>query len=187
MSTIICNAPFCQNIRNYNHAWCPAHRWEREKYKVKVYKEVLPLWAKMRCKTHGLLRIDQCSKKANTFICKACNIIYQKKSYNPEKQRENNIKYFLLRKDWRLKKRYNISIKDYEEMLKKQNSSCAICSLTIEQHQKIKGERVHFAVDHCHKTNKVRGLLCYRCNIGLGYFQDNPEITQAATNYLYKN
>lgn len=40
------------------------------------------------------------------------------------------------------------------------------------------------AVDHCHRTNKVRGLLCTKCNLGLGYFADTEELLQQAVTYL---
>lgn len=42
-------------------------------------------------------------------------------------------------------------------------------------------------VDHCHTTNKVRGLLCHRCNVGLGYFKDRISYLKSATDYLIKN
>jgi hypothetical protein len=64
----------------------------------------------------------------------------------------------------------------YEEMLKKQNGVCAICSSAA-----IKGS---LPVDHCHKTNKIRGLLCENCNRGLGLFKDEPEFLIRAANYI---
>jgi hypothetical protein len=184
----ICNAPFCNNPRNYNHAWCGEHRWEREKYKVKPYKELLPLWSAKRCPVHGLLRLDQCSKKLKGYICKLCSHEYQKNYFTPEKHKHYNEKYFLTRKDTKLKKRYNMSLVEYESMLKKQNYSCAICCISIDDHQQKKGAKKHFAVDHCHKTGNVRGLLCYKCNMGLGYFDDDStKLTQALSYLSIKN
>jgi hypothetical protein len=107
--------------------------------------------------------------------------------YDPIKGKEYNELYSERRKDRRLKKRYMISIDQYKEILLKQNSLCGICKISIEKHQERKGSKKQFAVDHCHKTGAIRGLLCYRCNMGLGYFQDNPDFTQSATNYLIKN
>lgn len=153
----ICNAPFCNNPRNYNHAWCGQHRWEREKYKVKPYKE-LPLFKKPK------------PKKAIPYC--------------PTKNKENTIKYSLSRKNSRLKKRYGMSNDAYQTLLLKQNSCCAVCSIHISEHQTKKGADKNFAVDHCHQTGNIRGLLCYKCNLGLGYFNDNPRLLEQATVYL---
>jgi len=185
MSVISCNAPFCSNSRNPNHAWCGEHRWEREKYKVKSYKELLPLWAIKHCPAHGFLRPSQVyiNPANNSKVCRSCASLKSKSSYCPTKQKFYNIKAAPIHQENRLKKRYGISAADYHLMLTKQNNSCGICKITIGQHQTLKGKK-RFSVDHCHKTGQVRGLLCYRCNMGLGYFKDNPELTQAATAYL---
>ena len=61
---------------------------------------------------------------------------------------------------------FGISREDYEKMLINHNNSCAICK------NKIGWEA---AVDHCHNSGKVRGLLCRSCNLGLGAFKDNIE------------
>lgn len=186
MSTILCNAPFCQNTRNPNHAWCGEHRWEREKYKIKPYKELLPFWCLKRCDVHGYLKSHQVyvNPANKSKICIQCK---EKIPYCPVKQKYYNDKYFDKRKNWRLKQRYGIDTDEYQLLLKKQNNSCAICFISINEHQQNKGSKKHFAVDHCHDLNKVRGLLCYKCNMGLGYFNDDSELTQAATNYLSKS
>ncbi len=75
-----------------------------------------------------------------------------------------------------LLKRYGISWPEYELRLALQNHACAIC--------RKKPERRLLCVDHCHKTGKVRGLLCSQCNAALGSFEDDPNITQAAADYL---
>ena len=62
---------------------------------------------------------------------------------------------------------------DFEIMSNLQNNNCAIC-----------GEEVKLHVDHCHKTGKIRGLLCRNCNTSLGKFKDSPEILQNAITYL---
>lgn len=81
-------------------------------------------------------------------------------------------------KDNLLKKRYGISIATYNKMLKSQNYSCAICDTHISE------LTVNLAVDHCHKTKTIRGLLCYNCNSGIGRFKDSIELLKKAINYL---
>lgn len=69
-------------------------------------------------------------------------------------------------------------LEEYERLLEEQNGKCAICGLEP-------GERRH-CVDHCHVTGVIRGVICNACNMGLGYFRDNPEFLEAAAVYLRK-
>lgn len=75
---------------------------------------------------------------------------------------------------------YGLTPNQIEEMKFKQNFKCAICRNDFET------ERFTH-VDHCHKTNKIRELLCNKCNLGLGYFKDNIELMQEAINYIKKH
>lgn len=61
-----------------------------------------------------------------------------------------------------LKRKFGISLEEYDEMLKSQFGSCAICDKICEK---------SLAVDHDHKTGKNRGLLCFTCNSTLGHFE----------------
>lgn len=72
--------------------------------------------------------------------------------------------------------RYGLKVGDYERLMELQKDCCALCR------EKPKKGRLY--VDHDHKTHKVRGLLCPRCNMGLGAFKDHPELIQAALVYL---
>lgn len=60
----------------------------------------------------------------------------------------------------------------YAKLLKKQHGECAICG-TQYGHTSKNGRQCRLAVDHDHTTGKVRGLLCGRCNRGLGYLKEN--------------
>jgi hypothetical protein len=71
--------------------------------------------------------------------------------------------------------KYGISREEYGKMLVDQNNQCAICQIQIGWEA---------AVDHCHNTNKVRGLLCRKCNLGLGGFKDNVETIRRAIEYV---
>jgi len=77
--------------------------------------------------------------------------------------------------------KYGITLADYDVMLEEQGGCCAICGT---DNPSARSGKVRFAVDHCHKTGKVRGLLCESCNIGLGNFYDNKSYLQNAINYL---
>jgi hypothetical protein len=96
---------------------------------------------------------------------------YDKEHRNPEKTRESA---------WM--RRYGITRDDYNRMFSEQNGKCGICGTT-----KIGRNHTHFHVDHNHATGKVRGLLCDKCNRGLGYFNDNEFILIEAHNYLVKD
>ena len=81
------------------------------------------------------------------------------------------------RKHW-LKKAYKLSPEQYEILLKQQNFSCKIC----ETHISFLPD--HLCVDHCHNKGIIRGLLCKRCNMGLGLFDDNISHLKRAIPYL---
>lgn len=76
-----------------------------------------------------------------------------------------------------LKRYYGLSVEQYNLMLEVQNGICAICSRTCHR-----GKRL--VVDHCHKTQRLRGLLCSNCNSGIGLLDDNPELLENASRYL---
>jgi hypothetical protein len=79
-----------------------------------------------------------------------------------------------------LKKTFGINADQYEAMLKEQNHTCAICKKPEICNRAL-------AVDHCHSTKRVRGLLCTNCNMALGKFQDNIENVKKAAEYLTRD
>jgi len=93
--------------------------------------------------------------------------------YQKEYKKRNKEAYRKVQKTYELRIKYGLSYENYEEMLKQQESKCAICQEVSLLH-----------VDHCHKTNKIRGLLCQKCNIGIGLFKDNKEIIKRVLEYL---
>ena len=78
-----------------------------------------------------------------------------------------------------LRRKYGITVAEYQQLLKQQDGQCAICKTDDPG----KGKR-HFHVDHCHDTGAVRGLLCVKCNMGLGCFNDGRDLLQTAIEYL---
>lgn len=81
-------------------------------------------------------------------------------------------------KDLRLQRKYGITLEDYFEIIDRQDGQCAICSTDIS-------ELDHTAhLDHCHETGRVRGVLCRRCNTGIGMLDDNADLLIKAAEYL---
>ena len=78
-----------------------------------------------------------------------------------------------------LQKKYGISQADYEQMLEEQQGCCAICGIEEKY-----CENQRLAVDHNHKTEKVRALLCKKCNQAIGLLQDNADFAYSAYQYL---
>lgn len=72
--------------------------------------------------------------------------------------------------------KYGSNVEEYEKLLIEQNYVCAICKCS-------NGNR-KLCIDHCHSTDLFRGLLCSKCNVGLGYFKDNIEYLENAIEYL---
>lgn len=68
---------------------------------------------------------------------------------------------------------------EYDRMLERQGGVCAICGNGASD-----AIRKNLAVDHCHGTGRVRGLLCGNCNTGLGSFKDDPVLLRRAIKYL---
>jgi hypothetical protein len=81
-----------------------------------------------------------------------------------------------------LKKSYNMTIEQYDEMLLKQNNCCGICKKHISEI--ISTKKFNFCVDHDHNTGRIRGLLCDKCNRGIGLLRDDINILINAIEYL---
>jgi hypothetical protein len=80
---------------------------------------------------------------------------------------------------WNLKYNYGVTLAEYEAMFEAQGGRCAICRGLPPENRKTR-----LAVDHCHDTKKIRGLLCDACNRGIGYFKDSPELLRTAIAYV---
>jgi hypothetical protein len=111
---------------------------------------------------------------------------------NPEKVREIKERDREYRKDYynsparkeryrflALKRTFGISKEEYTALLAEQNGRCAICG---GGETSVRSK--HLAVDHCHTSGVIRGLLCSTCNAGLGCFKDRPDLLSGAIHYL---
>lgn len=89
-------------------------------------------------------------------------------------------------KDMDLRKHFGITLEQYRQMSNAQNHKCAICD-GYETSVDAKGAERFMAVDHCHKTGKIRALLCAACNKSLGGFKDSPDLLKKAAEYIEKH
>ena len=101
--------------------------------------------------------------------------------------KNNPEKYKMLKRKSHLKRYYGITVEQYDEMLKSQNGVCAICGNVELSNRGNTLNALSLAVDHCHETGKIRGLLCMDCNQTLGKFNDDPARFEKAAEYLVKN
>lgn len=77
-----------------------------------------------------------------------------------------------------LKRKYGLTPEGYEALFASQGHRCGLCGVS---------DAARWMIDHCHETNRVRAILCSRCNCGLGWFDDDPESLRRAALYLEKN
>jgi len=85
------------------------------------------------------------------------------------------------------KHRYGMTHEDYKKRVKKQNNRCAVCRRKERHINPYTGKRQALAVDHDHRTNRVRALLCADCNRGIGLFNENPVLLLRVIKYLKKH
>ncbi len=113
----------------------------------------------------------ECESKANLkrYIPKEKNVVFEK----DKETIKINAKIRML------KYRYDITYEEYEKMYLTQEKKCLICEKEYEL-----GGRNGLYVDHCHKTNNVRGLLCPGCNVAIGVLREDKKIFENAIRYL---
>lgn len=147
-----------------------ATRWAEagEKYCPRCYT-VKPLSA---------FTVRQTGKRAGHPVsyCKACKVHRQKLAY------KNGV-YDRVTRPYLLKRKYGITREQYDEMFARQGGLCAICG--TDNGASAKGTKT-LAVDHCHETGEVRGLLCNGCNRAIGLLKDNVAVLESAIRYLKK-
>jgi hypothetical protein len=100
--------------------------------------------------------------------CKQCSLEYHQK--HPEVRRRCN-----------LRKIFGITVEEYDAALALQGKKCGCCGISVND----KKPR-NFAVDHCHETGALRGILCRDCNLAIGFLGDNLSGIEKAIRYLEK-
>ena len=79
-------------------------------------------------------------------------------------------------KDSVYRRKYGLTLEKYNEMFLERGGKCDIC-----------GKQNKLVVDHCHKSNEVRGLLCDRCNVAIGCLEDDLKRIRSAADYIERN
>jgi hypothetical protein len=152
---------------------CTLCKQEKPVSEFYLYKDGNKNYVKPRCKLCEFAKHREYNKLPH---------VKEKKNIKQQIYRDKNrprIKMYNLVND--LKRHYGMTVSQYEEMAKNHNFKCAICGVPqVELNRKL-------AVDHCHETGKIRGLLCGNCNTAIGKMKDSTDILRSAISYLEKH
>jgi len=141
--------------------WCKKCENESsKKYQSENKEKCKEAWARYRIK-HREKRLEYCRE-------------YRKN--NPEKFKE----YDKIGNQKKRQKLYGISPEQFDTLLENQGDRCIVCSTNSP------GKK-GWCVDHCHETGRIRGILCGKCNMGIGLFDDSTEILKKVISYLESN
>lgn len=184
----LCKSTDCIKLKDKKRgsAWCTMHRSRRSRYgSIDLpEKQKLPDGVLKICKIHGELNKENSYKvkNKNHYQCKICKQInllqYEKR--NPNRDTNRNRNYIFIGKNPTLR----ISIEEYDRLHKLQEGKCKICNHPETMASANKKSIKRLAIDHCHKTQKIRGLLCHHCNVSIGGFKESIETLESAINYL---
>ena len=119
-----------------------------------------------QCKSEKTIENFYKIKTGYYYCCKDCNRAKNRKRTKESRRKES------------IKALYGLTYDEFEAMLESQQHMCYICKKALEL------KTAGYAVDHCHKSGKVRKILCMGCNTLLGHSQDNIDILFKMINYL---
>lgn len=186
----ICKVSDCDRPvdKSRSSLMCVMHRvrWSRHKSHDLPVKPGLPDGIEKICIHHGPLAREEVylNGKNAQYQCRHCKKDSRIKFKEKNPNRDTNIlkKYLYVGKG-----KLKVLKEDYEKLFYLQNGVCAIC-FEPQTMKQANGKGIkRLVLDHCHNTNKIRGLLCHHCNVSLGSFQDSIEILQSAIKYLKKH
>lgn len=129
-------------------------------------------------KAHGDMRYV--NRTSPTGQCHECRTAYRKRKYaeDPERAKAYAREWKERNRDriphYSRRYRHGIEPEDFTRLLEAQNGRCAICAVQTDD----------LRVDHCHSRKMIRGLLCDRCNRGIGFFDDDPDVLRVAAEYV---
>jgi len=163
-----------------------------EFYEDKTRKDGYQSWCKNCCRewsrNYYLKNKESCLARSKKYVQEHpenCKKNLSKSYYkHHEKNRTQKKTYYYKHKDrdreLKLKRKFNLSLDEYDKMFQEQDGCCAICGIHQSELKKA------LCVDHNHKTEKIRGLLCSNCNLAIGILKHNTGILHNAILYLEK-
>lgn len=167
--------------RAKNQQWHETHKEEKAEYRRK-YNESHKEQQREYAEAHREEQHERQRKYRETHRELLREAQQKYREANPEKIRESNRRYSGTHRDpetlskRNLKQHYGVTDEEAARLLtERQTGVCTICG-------EVRG-KVGLVVDHDHKTGKVRGVICGKCNSGLGFFADNSEWLRRAADY----
>jgi hypothetical protein len=129
----------------------------------------------------------ECSRKVGSaygYMYRAAGRRDDKKRFAREKELHPDT-WRRDRRDYQLRRDYGITQADYDRMYAEQEGKCAICLKHFDLHASSRYKKLY--VDHAHDMDKVRGLVCMKCNMAIGNFEDSHDNCLRAAQYLMKH
>jgi hypothetical protein len=157
---------------------CKKCKFTKEFIDFRIYERRNKIWYSGTCKSCIAIEKKEWVL-ANWEKVNSSNIAYNRE--NAHIIRGNKLTKYWPGTDWKQ------ATDNYNDLLKNQNNVCALCKRAERRNHSITGTIWDLAVDHCHETNKVRGLLCNACNRGLGLLGDKVDTLENVLLYLKKH
>lgn len=117
------------------------------------------------------------NKDGLAYRCKDCDRVARARHYHTTKGK-------ILKRNTNRKNKYGITPEDFESLWESQEGCCVICNIKLDDGFSPSHKPNKAVIDHCHDTGNVRGILCTKCNKGLGMFNDSQEVLLRAHEYL---
>ena len=148
----------------------------KERRNTPEQKEKIRAYSKKRYQDP---KIAEKSKEQTRLYKNRPHVKLKIKQYNSEYSKKPEV--VEKKKEKCLLEKYNLTLDEWNKLYDEQNGCCKICKRHESEF------KYGLAVDHCHDTDKIRGLLCANCNRGLGYLKDSVELLELAIQYLKSN
>ena len=203
----VCGIPGCE-AKYWGRGYCQKHAYRMEKFGEPDPTQIKVSTPKGLYLSDGITKtcsscykeklVDEFSKQkvrpdGLNITCKVCINARQAIRYQDPKVRQRSAESGAR---WRernpdadadktLRRKYGITLAQYDELFAAQGGVCALCKKGETTKRRKKGEgRERLAVDHCHDTGRVRGLLCFKCNTAIGSLGDTEADAQRVVDYL---